>query len=157
MFWKTSLDQSSVILPPFTHFFPPLPHINIGYFDDPNSCNTEIIFFNIDMGVGGGGDQSIYRWKTCFFQKFLHTIVDLLQNSHQNFQLCQYCWLNMCRLHVRLFQVKLKFIIKWMLFCGFPVLALWSATLLTISFPGSFFLEGKTWTELVTCHPESGW
>ena len=53
MFWKTSLDQSSVILPPFTHFFPPLPHINVGYFDDPSSCNTEITFFNIDMGVGG--------------------------------------------------------------------------------------------------------
>ena len=65
MFWKTSLDQSSVILPPFTHSFPPLSHINVGYFDDPSSCNTEITFFNIDMGLGGGGggDQSIYPWK----------------------------------------------------------------------------------------------
>ena len=53
-FWKTSLDLSSVILPPFTQFFPPFPHVNVGYFDDPSSCNTEITFFNIDMGVGGG-------------------------------------------------------------------------------------------------------
>ena len=76
MFWKTSLDQSSVILPPFTHFFPPLPQINVGYFDDPSSCNTEITFFNIDMGVGGEISPYIpEKLKTCFFQKFLHTIV----------------------------------------------------------------------------------
>ena len=53
MFWKTSLDLSPVILPPLSHFFPPFPRINVGYFDDPISHNTEITFFNIDMGVGG--------------------------------------------------------------------------------------------------------
>ena len=53
MFWKTSLDLSPVILPPLPHFFPPFPRINVGYFDDPISRNTEITFFNIDMGVGG--------------------------------------------------------------------------------------------------------
>ena len=65
MFWKTSLDLSPVILPPLPYFFPPFPRINVGYFDDPSSRNTEITFFNIDMGVvgGGGGDQSIYPWK----------------------------------------------------------------------------------------------
>ena len=53
MFWKTSLDLSPVILPPLPYFFPPFPPINVGYFDDPSSRNTEITFFNIDMGVGG--------------------------------------------------------------------------------------------------------
>ena len=52
MFWKTSLDLSPVILPPLPYFFPPFPPINVGYFDDPSSRNTEITFFNIDMGVG---------------------------------------------------------------------------------------------------------
>ena len=53
MFWKTYLDLSPVILQPFPNFFPPFPQINVGYFDDPSSCNTEMTFFNIDMGVGG--------------------------------------------------------------------------------------------------------
>ena len=52
MFWKTSLDLSPVILPPFSYFFPRFPNINVGYFDDLNSCNTEITFFNIDLAAG---------------------------------------------------------------------------------------------------------
>ena len=47
MFWKTYLDLSP-------NFFSPFPQINVGYFDDPSSCNTEMTFFNIDMGEGGG-------------------------------------------------------------------------------------------------------
>ena len=53
MFWKTSLDLPRVILQPFPHFFPPFSHINVGYFDDFSSCNTETTFFNIDVGIGG--------------------------------------------------------------------------------------------------------
>ena len=63
---------------PIYPFLPPFPQFNVGYFGDPSSCNTEITFFNIHMGVGGGGRSvhiSLKNWKTCFFQKFLHTIV----------------------------------------------------------------------------------
>ena len=79
MFWKTSLDQSSVILPPFTHFFPPLLHINVGYFDDPSSCNTEITFFNIDMGVEGEISPYIPgKLKNMLFPKiFAHDCLNL--------------------------------------------------------------------------------
>ena len=81
MFWKTSLDLFPVILPPLPYFFPPFPRINVGYFDDPSSCNTEITFFNIDMGVGGGGEISPYipeKLKNMLFPKiFAHDCLNL--------------------------------------------------------------------------------
>ena len=79
MFWKTSLDLSPVILPPLPHFFPPFPRINVGYFDDPMSRNTEITFFNIDMGVGGEISPYIpKKLKNMLFPKiFAHDCLNL--------------------------------------------------------------------------------
>ena len=66
-------DLSPVISPLFPHFFPHFPHINVGCFDDPSSCNTEITFFNIDMGVGGGGRPVHVSLKNMHFPKiFAH-------------------------------------------------------------------------------------
>ena len=54
----------------------PFPHINVGYFDDPSSCNTEITLLNIDMGVGEGRSCSPYiseKLKNMVFPKiFAH-------------------------------------------------------------------------------------
>ena len=79
MFWKTSLDLSLVILPPLPYFFPPFPRINVGYFDDPSSRNTEITFFNIDMGVGGEISPYIpEKLKNMLFPKiFAHDCLNL--------------------------------------------------------------------------------
>ena len=79
MFWKTSLDLSPVILPPLPYFFPPFPRINVGYFDDPSSRNTEITFFNIDMGVGGQISPYIpEKLKNMLFPKiFAHDCLNL--------------------------------------------------------------------------------
>ena len=78
MFWKTSLDLSPVILPHFP-IFPPFPRINVGYFDDPSSRNTEITFFNIDMGVGGEISPYIpEKLKNMLFPKiFAHDCLNL--------------------------------------------------------------------------------
>ena len=52
----------------------------VDYFDNPSLHNAGITFFNIDLG--GGGESSYYRWKTCEnmpFQSFLPTIVATAQ------------------------------------------------------------------------------
>ena len=99
MFWKTYLDLSPVILKPFPNFFPPFPQINVGYFDDPSSCNTEMTFFNIDMGVEG--EISLYiaeKLKNMHFPKiFAHDCRYYVRRVHEKFSSRRFeqahgCW-----------------------------------------------------------------